>query len=155
MFSRYRTSIAVIAGVAAGWLANWALMNAIPALTAGSVHGNTSAPWVATFYSCAFVVSMMLPGFVAGLVAGRRGILICAVAATALAVVAMIPEVLVVVKAPGWSFGEASRMLLSAFIRYPANIVASAVAGGCAELLRSNTSLPSSYAGVRAAQLNR
>ena len=116
-------------------------MNAMPVLTQGSVHGNTSAPWVATLYSCAFVVSMMLPGFIAGLVSARRGILIGAVAASILALIAMIPEVLVIAKAPDWPIGEAIKMLLSAFIRYPANIIASAVAGGCAELLRSNKSL--------------
>jgi MFS family permease len=141
MFSQYRTSISLIAGVAVGWLANWALMNAMPVITQGAVHGNTSAPWVATFYSCAFVVSMMLPGFVAGLVSGRRGILIGAVAASILALIAMIPEALVMAKASEWSIGEVIKMLLSAFTRYPANIIASAVAGGCAELLRSNTSL--------------
>jgi MFS family permease len=141
MFSHYRMSIAVIAGVAAGWFANWSLMTAMPLVTRGAVHGNTSAPWVAAFYSFAFVVSMMLPGFVAGLVAARRGILIGTLAAVALAIIAMIPEVLIVMKAPNWSFGEATQMLFSAFARYPANIVASAVAGGCAELLRSNKSL--------------
>ena len=73
MFSRYRTSIALLAGVTAGWVANWALMNAMSLVAEGAIHGITSAPWVATFYFCAFVVSMMLPGFVAGLVAGRGG----------------------------------------------------------------------------------
>jgi hypothetical protein len=122
-------------------------MNAMPLVTAGAVHGNTSAPWVATFYSCAFVVSMMLPGFVAGLVSGRRGILIGALAAAILAIIAMVPEVLVIVKAPEWSFGDAVKMLFSAFIRYPANIIASAVAGGCAEHLRSNKSLERTRGG--------
>ena len=147
MFSQYRTSIALIAGVAAGWIANWSLMNVMPRLTEGAIHGNTSEPWVATFYSVAFVVSMMLPGFVAGLVSGRRGILIGALAATILAIIAMIPEVLVLLKAPEWSLTEALKLLLSAFTRYPASIVASAVAGGCAELLRSNKSLERTRGG--------
>jgi len=141
MHSRYHTSIALVAGVAAGWLANWALMNVMPVLTEGAIHGRTSAPWVATVYSVAFVVSIMLPGFVAGLVAGRHGILIGAASAVILALVAMIPEVLFIIKAPGGTLGDALKMLLSAFIRYPGQIVASAVAGGCAELLRSNKSL--------------
>jgi len=141
MFSQYRTSIALIAGVAVGWMANWSLMNGMSLLTEGAVHGNTSAPWVATLYSFGFVVSMMLPGFVAGLVSGRRGILIGALAAVILALIATVPEVLFVLKVPGWSIPEAIEMLLSAFMRYPANIVASAVAGGCAELLRSNKSI--------------
>ena len=68
-------------------------------------------------------------------------ILIGAVAASILALIAMIPEVLFIAKAPDSPIGEAIKMLLSAFIRYPANIIASAVAGGCAELLRSNKSL--------------
>src|SRR3569832_2214306 len=112
MFSQYRTSIAVITGVAAGWIANWALMNAMPLVTAGAVHGNTSAPWVATFYSCAFVVSMMLPGFIAGFVAGRRGMLIGALAAAVLVIIALIPEVLVVLWAPEWTLAEALKRLL-------------------------------------------
>jgi hypothetical protein len=82
----------------------------------------------------------MIPGFVAGLVAGRRGILIGAASAAILALVAMIPEVLFIIKTPGGTPSDGLKMLLSAFIRYPAQIVASAVAGGCAELLRSNKS---------------
>jgi len=141
MFSQYRTSIALIAGVAAGWIANWSLINVMPLVTQGAIHGNSSEPWVGTFYTVAFVVSMMLPGFVAGLVSGRRGILIGALAAAILAIIAMIPEVLVLLKEPEWSLTEALRLLFSAFTRYPASVVASAVAGGCAELLRSNKSL--------------
>jgi hypothetical protein len=141
MFSRYRTLLALVAGVAAGWAANSALMNVMALVSEGAVQGNTSGPWVASVYSCAFLVSMMLPGLVAGLVSGRRGILIGAVAAVVLAIIAVIPELFVVVKAPQWSLGEASRMALSTLINSPANIIASAVAGGCAEHLRSNNSL--------------
>jgi hypothetical protein len=141
MLARYLTSIALAAGVTAGWAVNWALLNVMPRLTAGAIHGNTSAPWVGTFYTCAFVVSMMVPGFIAGLVAGRRGILIGASAAAILAIIAVLPDVLFVLKSTEWSMGDAVRTFFSAFTRYPASIIASAVAGGCAELLRSNKSL--------------
>jgi len=140
MLARYLTSIALVAGVAAGWAVNWALLNVMPMLTEGAIHGNTSAPWVGAFYSCAFVVSIMVPGFIAGLVVGRHGILIGASAAAILALIAVLPEVLFMLRTPGWSLGDAARMLLTSFTRYPASIIASAVAGGCAQLLRSNNS---------------
>jgi len=141
MLARYRTPIALATGVAAGWVANWLVLEAIPQLTEGAIQGRTSAPSVATLFSTAFVVSLMVPGFIAGLVAARRGILIGASAAAILAFFAVLPEVLVISKAPERSIGDAAGMLLSVFTRYPASIIASAVAGGCAELLRSNTSL--------------
>jgi hypothetical protein len=141
MVTRYRATLALAAGAAIGWTTNWAVLNAIPGLTEGAIRGQTSAPWVATLFSLAFIVSLMVPGFVAGLVAGQRGILLGASAAIILAVLAVLPEIMVVVRTPEWSIGEAANSLMSVFMRYPANIVASAVAGGCGELLRSNISL--------------
>ena len=141
MITRYRITIALAAGVAVGWTTNWIVLNAIPELTKGAITGETSAPWVATVFSFAFVVSLMVPCFVTGLVAGQRGILLGASAALILAVLAVLPEVMFVVRTPEWSLGDAANSLASVFMRYPASIVASAAAGGCGELLRSNTSL--------------
>lgn len=141
MPARYRIAIALAAGVAIGWVTNWTVLNWLPKLTEGAIHGQTSAPWVATLFSFAFVVSLMVPGFVTGWVAGRRGILLGAAAALVLAALAVLPEILFVLRAPEWSFGEAASSLMSVFMRYPAHIVASAVAGGCGELLRSDNSL--------------
>ncbi len=140
MHTRYRNTIGLAAGVAIGWVANWGVLNVVPRLTEGAIHGNTSAPWVATLFSFAFVVSLLVPGLVAGWVAGRRGILLGASAALILAALAVLPEVILVVRTSEWSFGEAANSLMSVFMRHPASIVASAVAGGCGELLRSNTS---------------
>jgi hypothetical protein len=92
-------------------------------------------------YSTAFALSLMVPGFVAGLVAARRGILIGASAAAILAGLDVLSEAMVFAGRPGWSSSDVGRMLLSVLMRHPASIIASAVAGGCAELLRSNTSL--------------
>ena len=141
MPTRYLTSIALAIGVAAGWAVNWAVLEGMPRLAEGSIHGQTSAPWVGTFFSFAFVVSLMVPGFVAGLVAGRRGILIGAAAAFILATLAVLPELLFVVRQSELSFSEVGNTLVSILMRYPASIVASGVAGGCAELLRSGKSL--------------
>jgi MFS family permease len=141
MTTRYLTSIALATGVAAGWVVNWVVLEVMPKLTEGAIRGPMSAPWVATLFSFAFVVSLMVPGFVAGLVAGRRGILIGASAAIILAMLAVLPELLFVLRTPEWSLGEAAGTLVSILMRYPASIVASAVAGGCAEHLRSNKSL--------------
>jgi hypothetical protein len=141
MFARYRMSLALVAGVAAGWSVSWLIMNAMTSYSGDVSPGTVMAPWIAMLYSTAFALSLMVPGFVAGLVAARRGILIGASAAAILAGLEVLSEALALAGRPGWSVGDVSRMLLSVLMRHPASIVASGVAGGCAELLRSNTSL--------------
>ncbi len=141
MFARYRMSLALIAGVAAGWSASWLIMNGVTNFTGEASPGKSIAPWIAMLYSTAFALSLMVPGFVAGLVAARRGILIGASAAAILACIDVLSEAMVFVGRPGWSSSDVARMLLSVLMRHPASIIASGVAGGCAELLRSNTSL--------------
>jgi hypothetical protein len=141
MPDRYRTSIAVIAGVAAGWLTNWLVMSVLPQLTQSATPGETAMPWVSQLFTHALAVSWLMPGFVAGLVAARRGILLGALAATVLSILSVGSEVVYFLTPPSASLAGAATSLLSAFTRYGASIICSAAAGGCAELLRSNKSL--------------
>ena len=103
MFARYRMSLALIAGVAAGWSASWLIMNGVTNFTGEASPGKSIAPWIAMLYSTAFALSLMVPGFVAGLVAARRGILIGASAAAILACIDVLSEAMVFVGRPGWS----------------------------------------------------
>src|SRR5689334_7155598 len=141
MFSRYRVSLALIAGVAAGWSVSWLVMYGVTHFSGEASPGKSIAPWIAMLYSTAFALSLMVPGFVAGLVAARRGILMGASAASIHVCLDVLSEAMVFAGRPGWSSSDAARMLLSVLMRHPASVIASGVAGGCAELLRSNTSL--------------
>jgi hypothetical protein len=141
MNARYQTPLALAFGVGAGWLANWLVTNAMARIFEGGAHNPNTAPWIVAFYSCAFVISLMVPGFVAGLIVTRRGILVGAFAAAILAVIAISSEVLTLTLNADRTLAEAFQMMPSVISQYPASIIGSAVAGGCAQALRSNNSL--------------
>jgi hypothetical protein len=83
----------------------------------------------------------MVPGFVAGMIVARRGILAGALAAAILAAIVVSSEVIALTLNADRTLAEAFQMMPSVISQYPASIIASAVAGGCAQLLRSNNSL--------------